>query len=175
MKFATYPLAAAWLLAFMLAAFTSSAGERLKTQPERPVLGVEHKGAVKLVLQITNDEMKKGVGKGLVSLKAIHQAYIEAGVAPENIRIHAVYHGKGADHMLTDSAWNRWKKETGGNPNTRLITELTKLGISIELCDSRRLSNGWAKEDVHPDVILVRNAYGRLADLQLQGYAYVKL
>ena len=49
------------------------------------------------------------------------------------------------------------------------------LGIDIELCNTRRLSMKWEKAEIHPDVILVSGAYPRLTDLQLLGYAYIKL
>lgn len=141
---------------------------------ERHVLPIEHTGSIKAVFQITKDEMKGGVHKGLFALKKMHEAYVEAGIPRGQIDLRAVYHGDAADHLLTDEAWNRWRKTTGGNPNTQVLSELKRLGVSVELCDSRRTENGWSKQDVHPDVLLAPNAYQRLIDLQSRGYAYVR-
>lgn len=141
---------------------------------DRPVIGIEHEGPIKVVFQITTPDMKNGVGKGLYYLKKIHAGYLAAGVAPDQLDIRAVFHGDGAEHLLTDEAWNRIRKESQGNPNTQLISELVKSGVSVELCDTRRVANGWAKSDVHPNVLLVKGAYQRIIDLQLRGYAYIR-
>ncbi|WP_164102083.1 DsrE family protein [Candidatus Laterigemmans baculatus] len=144
------------------------------SQADRPVIGIEHRGPIKVVFQVTGDDMKEGVGKGLFYLRKIYKGYLAAGIHPDQLDIHAVYHGDASDHMLSDEAWNRVRNETGGNPNSEILTELAKLGVSVELCDTRRVANGWAKSDVHPDVKLVSGAYHRIIDLQLRGYAYAK-
>lgn len=159
---------------FAAAAPRLTAAEPAKSD-DRPVIDIEHKGPIKVVIQMTTAETKEGVGKGLLALKKLHAAYVAAGVDPKHLEIHAVIHGDGAVHLLTDDAWNRVQKESGGNPSTELIAELAKTGVSVELCDSRRQQNGWAKSDVHPDVLLVKNAYHRIVDLQLQGFAYIRL
>lgn len=141
---------------------------------ERSVLSLEHDGPIRSVFQVTKDEMKGGVHKGLYTLRNLHESYVKAGIDPSRIDLRAVYHGDAADHLLTDEAWNSWRKTTGGNPNARILAELKGLGVSIELCDSRRVQNGWSKADVHPDVLLAPNAYQRLIDLQARGYAYVR-
>lgn len=141
---------------------------------ERSVLPLEHDGPIKAVFQVTKDEMKDGVHKGLYTLKNLHESYVKAGIDPKRINLRAVYHGDAADHLLTDEMWNRWRKTTGGNPNTQILAELRDLGVSVELCDSRRIQNEWSKADVHPDVLLAPNAYQRIIDLQLRGYAYIR-
>lgn len=170
--------ALACLLALSLgAALPVAAAGAQGAQPgagEREVLPLEHDGPIRAVFQVTKDEMKDGVHKGLYTLKKLHEGYLEAGIDPSRLDLRAVYHGDAADHLLTDEAWNRWRDTTGGNPNTRILAELKDLGVSIELCDSRRVQNEWSKADVHPDVLLAPNAYQRLIDLQLRGYAYVR-
>ena len=141
---------------------------------DRPVIGIENKRPIKVVIQMTTAETKDGIGKGLIALKKLHEGYLQAGVAPSNLEIHAVIHGDGAVHLLADEAWNRIHEESDGNPSAELISELVKKGISVELCDSRRRQNGWEKSDVYKDVRLVEGAYQRIIDLQLQGYAYIR-
>ena len=141
---------------------------------ERPVIGLQHEGPIRVVYQIDADEWKDGVGKGLLYLRNLHAGYIHAGVEADRIHIHAVFHGTAAEHLLTDDAWKRWHKDLGGNPNTELIAELTRLGVAVELCDTRRVANGWAKDDIHPDVVLVGAAYQRIIDLQLRGFTYIR-
>lgn len=146
-----------------------------KPTDDRPVLGLKYEGPIKVVYQITSADMKDGVNKGLHYLKKVHQLYMEAGVDPSRLDIKAVFHDDASPHVLTDEAWDKRQKATGGNPNTAIIAELTGLGIDIELCNTRRLSMKWEKAEIHPDVILVSGAYPRLTDLQLLGYAYIKL
>ena len=88
--------------------------------------------------------------------------------------IRAVFHGDASTHLLTDEAYNRVKGTDTGNPNTKLIAELAKAGVHIELCDSRRREEGWAKSDIHPDVLLAEAAFARIIDLQMRGYAYIR-
>lgn len=141
---------------------------------DRPVIGLQHEGPVRVVYQISADEWKEGVGKGLLYLKKVHEQYVDAGVDPDRLDIRGVFHGTAADHLLTDAAWNAWRGESGGNPNRELIAELAGRGVAVELCDTRRQANGWSKDDVHPDVLLVTGAYQRVIDLQLEGFAYVR-
>ena len=163
-------------IAFLLVVVAGSAWAPARAEPssERAVVGIERAGPIKAVFQITKDETTDGVHKGLFALREMHKSYVAAGIDPKQLDLRAVYHGDAADHLLTDEAWNRWRKETGGNPSRDIIAELAQLGVTVELCDSRRVQNGWSKEDVHPDVVLAANAYQRLIELQLEGYAYIR-
>ncbi len=171
-------MAAALLLAVGWLFFAPQKARAADTAPrsaeDRPVIGIESSGPVKVVYQISKSETKNGVSKGLFYLNKLHDGYVKSGIDPSNLDLHAVFHGAAAEDLLTDEAWNRVRNTTGGNPNTALIAELAAKGVSVELCDTRRVANGWSKGDVHPDVVLVRAAFQRLIDLQQQGYAYIR-
>ncbi len=141
----------------------------------RPVIGIEHRGDIRAVVQVTSGEVSEGLHKGLLKLRMIADGYVEAGVPVERLDIRAVFHGSAADFVLADEAWNRVRGESGGNPNAALISELGRKGVHLELCNNRRLKNGWEKADVHPEVGLASSAYHRILDLQHRGYAYVRL
>ncbi|MFP4353080.1 MAG: hypothetical protein ACLFTU_09645 [Puniceicoccaceae bacterium] len=142
---------------------------------ERPVIGIEQKEGVRVVVQVTTGDREEGVHKGLRRVKGIADGYLAAGVPAEEIDIRAVFHGAAAAHLLTDAAWRRHKETDGGNPSTSLLEALAESPARIELCDVRRRNEGWAKSEIHPSVVLVSNAYHRLAELQLRGFAYVRL
>lgn len=170
------------LSAFVMAGLTlatitslSAASPTDQVADDRPVLELTHKKEVKVVFQVTTGDIARDMHKGLVKLKAIHADFVKAGVPSEQINIHAVFHGAAAAHLLTDDAWNRYQKANTGNPSTALINELAGLGVKLELCNNRRIKNGWAKSDVSVQVQFAPNAYLRLVDLQAQGYAYVRL
>ncbi|MCG6155873.1 DsrE family protein [Rubinisphaera margarita] len=163
------------LLMANLASAETPPSSRTETDPSnRPVIGLEHDGPIKVVYQISEDKWKEGVSKGLLYLKKLRGFYAKQGIPADQLEIRAVFHGDASTHLLTDDAWNRVKKTDTGNPNTKLISELTRLGIHLELCDARRREEGWEKIDVHPDVLLAAAAYARIIDLQMQGYAYIK-
>ncbi|HAN97926.1 MAG TPA: hypothetical protein DCQ98_11070 [Planctomycetaceae bacterium] len=143
-------------------------------QEDRPVLDFQHQGPIKVVYQVTADEELDGVSKGLSYLKRLRQQLIDQGIDADRIDIRAVFHGQASFQLLTDETHDRLRKRSGGNPNSALIAELNEAGIRIEFCDFRRQELGWEKSDVHPDVTLVRGAFARLVDLQLQGYAYIR-
>lgn len=170
------PIALACLLAIgTLGRLATSSKADGTDADDRPVIDLEHKGSIKVVYQITTGDLKNGVNKGLFYLDKLHASYVAAGFDPDQLDIRGVFHGEGAAHLLTDDAWSRVKKESKGNPNTALISEMVKNGVHVELCDSRRAESGWAKSDVHPDVLLVKGAYLRVIDLQQSGYAYIRL
>ena len=140
----------------------------------RPVILTQTQGPVRVVYQISRDEWRDGFGKGLLYLDKLYDQYIAEGIAADRLYIRAVFHGTAAEHLLTDEGWQKYKDMDTGNPNTPLLERLERKGIHVELCNTRRQANGWAKSEVNPTVDLVNGAYQRVIDLQLLGYAYVR-
>lgn len=159
-----------------LAALAPGEGPDAKSpgSEDRPVIGIEHKGPIKVVFEVTAPDMKNGTSKALFYMRKIHGLYLAAGTGADQLDMHAVFHGEAADHLLTDEAWDRERKETHGNPSKALISELAKIGVHVELCNNRRIEKGWAMSDVHPDVQIVKSAFLRIIDLQQRGYAYIR-
>ena len=145
----------------------------LAASEDRPVHPINKGQPVKVVYQIATDELKDGVHKGLLYLNKLHHFYAEKGYSPEELHIHAVFHGKAAAHLLTDAAWRKYGLGKA-NPSTDLIASLVKSGVHLELCDKRRQAEHWSKSDVSPDVLLVEAAYPRLIELQQQGFSYIR-
>lgn len=187
MKFATtlkkvITAATKYILLSMIATYffgfttTLSATETNKgaSEKERPVILTQFEGQIRVVYQISRDEWRDGVGKGLLYLDKLYDQYIKEGIDPERLEIHAVFHGTAAEHLLTDEAWNRYKDAKEGNPNTELLTRLKKKHINVELCNTRRLANGWEAAEINQTVDLVNGAFQRVIDLQLMGFAYVR-
>lgn len=154
---------------------TDSPSSRSDSDPaNRPVIGLQYEGPIKVVYQCTRDEWKEGVSKPLLYLKKLRGYYEKQGIDPDQLDLRAVFHGDASTHILTDEAWNRVKNTDTGNPNTKLLSELKQMGVHVEFCDSRRQKEGWAKADIHPDVLLAAAAFARVIDLQHQGYAYIR-
>lgn len=161
------------IIGFMAALLPVRARED-KPENERPVVLTQTEGPIRVVYQISRDEWRDGVGKGLLYLEKLHDQYIEEGLEASRLEIHAVFHGTAAEHLLTDEAWNRYKDAEDGNPNAELLKRLAEKQIQVELCNTRRIANGWSKSEIHPSVTLVNGAFQRVIDLQLMGFAYVR-
>ena len=74
------------------------------SEKERPVILTQSEGPIRVVYQISRDEWRDGVGKGLLYLEKLYDQYIKEGVDPERLEIHGVFHGTAAEHLLTDEA-----------------------------------------------------------------------
>ncbi|MFP4353910.1 MAG: hypothetical protein ACLFUJ_02210 [Phycisphaerae bacterium] len=146
----------------------------MATDEGQPVILTSTRGPIRVVYQISEDQWQDGVGKALAYMDKLLDQYRAEGVDTSRVTIRGVYHGPASEHLLTDAAWNRIKNTDTGNPNTKLLEALARRGVHVELCNSRRLSNGWSVEDIHPSVDLVSGAFLRGIDLQHHGYAYIK-
>lgn len=162
------------LLFFAGQAAVSPAAQEQNPHEGEPI-SIEKRQNIKTAYEITKADWQDGIGKGLAVLKTMLKLYESMDVDPKNLNLHAVFHSKAGAWMLTNEAYNRHTDGKGGNPNKAIIRELVDEGISIELCYQTMKHNGWKKEDILPAVTIVKNAYSRLADLQLQGFAYIKL
>ena len=128
----------------------------------------------RVVYQIKDDEREEGVGKGLLSVKKLMEAYESMGIPVDEVYISAVFHDKAGYWMLRDASYASFTGTGKKNPNTIIIRELITTGVSIELCAQTMKRHGWKPEDILPEVSIVAGAYPRIIDLQLQGYAYIR-
>jgi intracellular sulfur oxidation DsrE/DsrF family protein len=90
------------------------------------------------------------------------------------VHIDVVVHDDAAYWMLDDEAYARFTKRDAANPNKEIIRKLREHGVSIEVCGQTLAKHGWTREDILPGVRIVPSAHPRIADLQLQGYAYLR-
>lgn len=88
-----------------LAGFTPS--QLHAADPARTVVGLKYEGPIKVVYQITSDDMREGVNEGLFYLKRVHQQYVDSGVNGSRLDIKAVFHSDASTSILTDKAWNK--------------------------------------------------------------------
>lgn len=129
---------------------------------------------IAIVCRIDSDDWKDGVGAGLAFVRGLVGSYRSIGTPADQLHISAVVHGDAGYWMLKDGSYVRSKRSDTANPNKTIIRELGELGVSLELCGETMREYGWSKEDVLPGVKIVPNAYSRIVDLELQGYAYIR-
>lgn len=64
----------------------------------------------------------------------------------------AVFHTNAGHVTLHDAACNDDRNITSGNPYKKLISDLQKWGVRIELCGARAKAHGWDNEDLLPAI-----------------------
>jgi uncharacterized protein len=140
--------------------------------PENELLEADN---IRVVMDISRDEVEGGVGKALSQIQQLLQTYKEAGIGAEAIHIYAIFHDDAAYWVLNDAAYVKAAKKSGANPNKTLVEEIQKAGISVEICTQTMKRKGWKPEDILPGVKVLANWMARLIDLQLnEDAAYVK-
>ena len=99
------------------------------------------------------------------------------GVPLEAQHIVLVFHGDAAYHLLNDAAFARYDRRADPtqtqNPNAAVIQRLAERGVRVEICASTMQQRGWERDDLLPEVIVTPNAFPRIIDLQMDGYAHL--
>ncbi len=139
------------------------------------IIGVQKRTDIKVVYDDKDDVWEAGIGQGLYYLRGLLEAYKSLGVPQDQLHISIVLHGPTAYWLLNDQAYQRYKKDPFTyNPNSQVVAELIKHGVSVEICNVTMRAKGFTPEDLLPGVVIVHDAYTRLIDLQQRGYAYIR-
>lgn len=143
---------------------------------QNPVISkLENTTDIKVVWEVSTDNMEKGIGAGLLYPEMQFSRYEFLGVPKENYKLCVVVHSDAGKFLINDEAY---KKATGGdapNPNKDQVAKLISQGVSVELCIVIMEMNKWTEKDLLPGVAIIYvGAYPRLTDLQYQGYKYIK-
>lgn len=162
----------------LLAAVTTiaSAGTRGPLAPGFSwdhVIGIKNTQNIRVVYGIKNDVWEAGVGKPLFYARGLYESYDAMGIDSKNVDMHLVLHGAAGYWLLNDAAYSKYKDTLLGNPNKHVIKGLLEKGAHIEACYETLKGHGWKPEDFLPGVTVVHDAYSRIIDLQLRGYAYI--
>jgi intracellular sulfur oxidation DsrE/DsrF family protein len=129
---------------------------------------------IAVVCRIDQDEWKNNIGVGLEGVRRLVEGYKAAGIPVREVHVSAVVHDDATYWMLKDGPYQTLTKKDQKNPNQTLVQQLIDLGVSVEVCGRSMAEHGWTAEDILPGVKIVADAYPRIADLQLQGYAYLR-
>lgn len=136
---------------------------------------------VRVVFHATADVWKKGTPQSLWYLhKLVTQGYPSLGVPTEALDFKLVAHDKPVYWFFNDEAWAKAKGKAGAapqdhNPHKELIQALLDAGVDIEVCAVTLKNKGWSKDMLLPGIKVTPAGVPRVLDLQLQGFAYLKL
>ena len=105
--------------------------------------------------------------------------YYENELVEADVRIVFVAHGIRflTDDPLKDTPFSEDAalRERRENLKGRLISQAETRGVKLELCDITRTQIGLPESAVYDSVSLVPSGVVRIAELQHQGFAYIKI
>ena len=105
--------------------------------------------------------------------------YYENELVEADVRIVFVAHGIRflTDAPLADTpfAEDAALRERRANLKDRLLSQAEIRGVKLELCDITRAQIGLPESAVYDNVSLVPSGVVRIAELQHQGFAYIKI
>lgn len=82
----------------------------------------------------------------------------------------AVFHTNAGHVTLHDAAYNGDRNIATGNPYKKLVSDLQKRGVRVELCGATAKAHGWGNDDLLPDIKVNTDAMARSFELVQQGY-----
>jgi intracellular sulfur oxidation DsrE/DsrF family protein len=90
----------------------------------------------------------------------------------------AVFHGDAAYVVLNDESYDANRRIQGhpvktGNPYGKLIIELMRQGVQIELCGATAAANHWGNKDLLAGVEVNTNAMVRVTELEQKGFTLI--
>jgi intracellular sulfur oxidation DsrE/DsrF family protein len=85
----------------------------------------------------------------------------------------AVFHTNAGHVTLNDDAYNRERKMANGNPYKKLLAELMKHGVQVELCGATATVHKWGNEDLLPEIKVNTDAMARMSQLVQEGFVQI--
>jgi accessory colonization factor AcfC len=126
---------------------------------------------VAVVCRVEDSTCSEGVGRGLLRIQRLLDSYSGTTVSPTEVRIVAVVDGEAARWLLDDAAYAKATGQSGANPNKAIVKDLLARGVTIEVSRKALTDSNLSADALLPGISTVTDAFPRIVDLQLQGYA----
>jgi intracellular sulfur oxidation DsrE/DsrF family protein len=113
--------------------------------------------------------------EGDLPASIFHLQLIENDVANWNAKaeVIAVFHTNAGHVTLNDDAYNTERMVATGNPYKKLVADLMKRGVQIELCGATAKIHKWGNADVLPGVKINTDAMARMTQLVEEGFVQI--
>jgi intracellular sulfur oxidation DsrE/DsrF family protein len=118
-------------------------------------------------------EKPSELNPGLDRVARLFNAYSEAGIPADKIKMVVVVHFKGTPLILTDEAYQKEFKVP--NPNTVLINELAEKGVKFFICGQSLRMRGYTDTPKNPNIQVTHAALIATTTYQLKGYAMLSM
>jgi intracellular sulfur oxidation DsrE/DsrF family protein len=113
--------------------------------------------------------------EGDLPASVFHMQLIEDDIADWNAKseVVAVFHTNAGHVTLHDGAYNTDRGIATGNPYRDMVANLTKRGVTVELCGATAKAHNWGNADLLPDIKINTDAMARTAQLVQQGFVKI--
>jgi intracellular sulfur oxidation DsrE/DsrF family protein len=113
--------------------------------------------------------------EGDLPASIFHLQLITTDVANWNVKaqIIAVFHTNAGHVTLHDDAYNAERMIATGNPYKKLVADLMKRGVEVELCRATATVHKWGNEDLLPGVKVNTDAMARMSQLAQDGFVEI--
>lgn len=143
--------------------------------PQLPIPPLKTKD-IKVVLHTNTTSEKGGINKAVYYVRYLLDHYKRLGIPATEISMSVVFYGDGVLALFNDETLlARMPKKGQGNRSLAVLKELMAAGVSIEACSETMRLRKMNPSDLLEGVKTVAGSYVRVVDLQLQGYAYLKM
>ena len=95
------------------------------------------------------------------------------GVDIASMDIYAVFHSNGTYTILNDGAYE--ERYGTSNPHNKLLDALHQAGVKLYVCGQSLSARKVPREDLHPAIEISLSAMTIFMDLQIKGYAMMKM
>ena len=121
----------------------------------------------KVVFSISALAFEGDLPASLFHLQLIIDDVADAGASSQII---AVFHTNAGHVTLHDAAYNANRNIATGNPYKKLVANLVRRGVHVELCGATAKAHGWVNADLLPDIKVNTDAMARTTQLVQMGF-----
>jgi intracellular sulfur oxidation DsrE/DsrF family protein len=107
----------------------------------------------------------------LTSVARFLNMHAQQGMSAQNIEFAVIVHGMAANDLLTDEAYEG--RFNSPNPNTALLDELNRAGVTVYLCSQTAAFRQMAPEEFREDVVMALSAMSAHVRLQQEGFTLI--
>lgn len=84
-----------------------------------------------------------------------------------------VFHTNAGHVTLHDEAYDKDRNISTGNPYRKLVTDLMRKGVQVELCGATAKAHGWVNADTIPGIKVNTDAMARTTQLVKEGFVKI--
>ncbi|MCC7339303.1 MAG: DsrE family protein [Pirellulaceae bacterium] len=139
-----------------------------------PAAAQQPRAGTQLLVDLTSGSDADKLNAGLEQVARFVNLYAGGGAEPADVRIAVVFHGDATLAVLNPEAYAA-KFQTDGNPNLKLLQQLSDSGVDLYVCGQSLISKGSAPSDVAMFVKTAVSALTTVVNLQADGYAYLPI
>lgn len=139
-----------------------------------PTAAQQPRAGTKLLVDLTSGSDADKLNAGLEKVAKFVNLYAGGGAEPADAQIAVVFHGDATLAVLNPEAYAA-KFQTDGNPNLKLLQQLSDSGVDLYVCGQSLISKGSAPSDVAMFVKTAVSALTTVVNLQADGYAYLPI